>query len=50
VHAQTSRCEIVEVEDQIVWLDSEAEEQALEDAAVEYAMDLWVDHELGIPA
>lgn len=50
VHAQTLRCEIAEVEDQIAWLESEAEGQALEDAAVEHAMDLWADYDLGIPA
>lgn len=49
-HAQTLRSEVAEVEDQIAWLESEAQEQALEDAAVEHAMDLWADYDLGIPA
>lgn len=49
-HAQTLRCEIAEVEDQIEWLESEAAEQALEDAAVDHAVDLWADRDLGMSA
>ncbi|MDZ4233556.1 MAG: hypothetical protein U1C73_07305 [Dietzia sp.] len=49
-HAATLRMEIAEVEDQIAWLESEAAAEALEDAAVEHASDLWADYDLGIPA
>lgn len=49
-HAATLRMEIAEVEDQIAWLESEAAAEALEDAAVEHARDLWADYDLGIPA
>ncbi|WP_083298146.1 hypothetical protein [Mycolicibacterium grossiae] len=47
-HAQTLRCEIAEVADQIEWLEAEAQEQALGDAAVENAMELWADYGQGI--
>ncbi|MDQ1719248.1 MAG: hypothetical protein QOE71_3658 [Pseudonocardiales bacterium] len=49
-HAASLRREIAEVEGQIEWLESEAAEAALEDAAAEHAADLWADYDLGIPA
>jgi hypothetical protein len=49
-HAQSLRNEIVEVEGQIDWLESEAREAALEDFAVEHAIDLRADRDRGIPA
>lgn len=49
-HAQSLRNEITEVQGQIEWLESEAREAALEDAAVEHANDLWADYDLGISA
>lgn len=47
-HAQTLRCEIAEVKYQIAWLEAEAQEQTLGDAAVENAMELWADYDQGI--
>ena len=44
-HAQSLRREIAEVADQIEWLESEAREAALEDAAVEHAIDLRADRD-----
>ena len=49
-HAASLRQEIGEVEGQIEWLESEAAEVELEDAAAEHAMNLWADYDLGIPA
>ena len=50
VHAATLRMEIAEVEGQIEWLEAEAAAEALEDAAVEHAADVWADYDLGISA
>jgi hypothetical protein len=49
-HAASLRCEIAEVAEQIDWLESEAWAEAVEDAAVVHAIDLWADRDLGIPA
>src|SRR6185503_5198365 len=43
-HAASLRQEIGEVEGQIEWLESEAAEVELEDAAAEHAMNLWAEH------
>lgn len=49
-HAASLRSEIAEVAEQIEWLESEARAEAVEDAAVEHSIDLWVDRDLGISA
>ncbi len=49
-HAASLRREIAEVAEQIEWLESEAGADAVEDAAVDHAIDLWADRDLGIPA
>ncbi|MDO2394780.1 hypothetical protein QRB38_13265 [Mycobacterium avium subsp. hominissuis] len=49
-HAECVRRAIAEVEGQIAWLESEAAEVALAEAAAEHADDLWADYDLGIPA
>ena len=49
-HATSLRREIAEVAEQIAWLESEAEVEAVADAAVEHVIDLWTDRDLGIPA
>ncbi|AGB27354.1 hypothetical protein Mycsm_07260 (plasmid) [Mycobacterium sp. JS623] len=49
-HAEWVRRAIAEVEGQIAWLESEAAEVALAEAAAEHADDLWADYDLGIPA
>jgi hypothetical protein len=46
-HAASLRQEIAEIEGQIEWLDSEARADAVEDAAVDHAVDLWADRDLG---
>lgn len=48
-HAASLRHEIAEVAGQIEWLESEARADAVEDAAVDHAVDLWADRDLGIP-
>lgn len=50
VHAQSLRYEIAEVTGQIEWLESEAAAQAAEDAAVDHAVDLWADRDMGFYA
>lgn len=50
MHAATLRMEIAEVEGQIEWLEAEAAAEALADAAVEHAADVWADYDLGISA
>lgn len=47
-HARYLRQQIADVEGQIEWLESQAAEVALEDAAVEHARDLWADYDLGV--
>jgi hypothetical protein len=42
-HAASLRQEIAEVEGQMDWLEAEAAEAELEDAAAEHAMNLWAD-------
>ena len=49
-HAQWLRQEIAEVEGQIEWLEVEAAETALAEAADEYSADMWRDYTLGIRA
>lgn len=49
-HALSLRQELAEVEGQIEWLESEAREAALADAAAERAADLWADYDMGVPA
>lgn len=48
-HAYSLRRELAEVEGQIEWLESEAREAALADAATEHAADLWADYDMGLP-
>jgi hypothetical protein len=47
VHAASLRQIIGEVEGQVEWLQAGA--AALDEAAVEYAMDLWADYDMGLP-
>ncbi|OOK65294.1 hypothetical protein BZL29_7926 [Mycobacterium kansasii] len=49
-HARCLRQQIAEIEGRIAWLELEAAEAALEDAAAEHASDLWDDYDLGILA
>jgi hypothetical protein len=49
-HAASLRREIAEVAEQIEWLQSEARAEVVEDAAVDHAIDMWADRDLGIPA
>jgi len=49
-HAAALRSEIVEVEDQIDWLEGQESASAARERAAERAYDLWVDHGLGVPA
>lgn len=48
-HAASLRREIAEVADQIEWLESKAQDAALEEAAIEHDIELWADRGLGIP-
>jgi hypothetical protein len=50
VHRESVRQVIVEVEDQIAWLESEAAAVALEEAAAEHVADVRADYDLGVPA
>jgi hypothetical protein len=50
VHAASMRQAIVEVEEQIAWLDSEAAAVALDEAAAEHVADLWADYDMGVTA
>jgi hypothetical protein len=49
-HTASLRREIAEVADQIEWLQSEGRSEVVEDAAVDHAIDVWADRDLGIPA
>ncbi|WP_235683238.1 hypothetical protein [Mycolicibacterium fluoranthenivorans] len=49
-HAASLRREIAEVAEQIERLESEDRADAVEDAAVDHAIDLWADRHLDIPA
>lgn len=45
-HAQSLRSEIAALADQVQWLETEARQVAVEDAAVEHDIDLWEDRGL----
>lgn len=49
-HAVALRAEIAAVEDQIDWLETQECESVTRERAAEMAYDLWVDHDLGVPA
>lgn len=50
VHAGSVRQLIAEVEGQVEWLDAEAAQVALEEAAVEHCADVWADYDQGVQA